>query len=75
MMHVRHQQEELSRAFIYAISAAAGLKFNHAATPDDDSVDVTISTRGLRGTTRSPRLDIQTKCQMSEATGDPISYR
>ncbi|TMQ03029.1 MAG: DUF4365 domain-containing protein [Deltaproteobacteria bacterium] len=75
MMHVRHQQEEFSRAFIYAISAAAGLKFNHAATPDDDSVDVTISTRGLRGTTRSPRLDIQTKCQMSEATGDPISYR
>jgi hypothetical protein len=74
MMHITHQQEEFSRAFIYAISAAAGLKFSQAATPDDDSVDVTISTRGLRGTTRSPRLDIQTKCQMGAATGDPISY-
>ncbi len=48
MMHITHQQEEFSRAFIYAISAAAGLKFSNAATPDDDSVDVAISARGTR---------------------------
>jgi hypothetical protein len=74
MMHLTHQQEEFSRAFIYAISAAAGLKFRNAATPDDDSIDVEISARGPRGTTRSPHLEIQCKCQMSPAVGDPISY-
>ena len=45
-MHVTHQEEEFSRAFIHATSAAAGLKFSNAAFPDDDSVDVTFSTRG-----------------------------
>jgi hypothetical protein len=45
MMHLTHQQEEFSRAFVYAISAAAGLKFSSAATPDDDSVDVAVSAR------------------------------
>lgn len=74
MMHITHQQEEFSRAYIHAVAAAAGLKFHGAATPDDDSVDVTIATRGPRGTTRSPRLDIQCKCQMAAPVGDPISY-
>jgi len=74
MMHLSHQQEEFSRAFIFGVAAAAGLKFSNAATPDDDSVDVTISSRGPRGTTRSPRLDIQTKCQLRAPEGDPISY-
>jgi hypothetical protein len=75
MMHIPHQQEEFSRAFIYAISAAAGLKFSNAATPDDDSVDVAISARGPRGSIRSPRVEIQCKCQMSAPVGDPIPYR
>jgi hypothetical protein len=74
MMHITHQQEEFSRAFIYAISAAAGLKFSNAAMPDDDSVDVAISARGPRGTIRSPHVEIQCKCQMSAAVGDPIPY-
>lgn len=74
MMHITHQQEEFSRAYLYAIAAAAGLKFSPAPAPDDDSVDMAISTRGLRGTARSPRLEIQVKCQMSAATGDPIPY-
>lgn len=69
MMHITHQQEEFSRAYLHAIAAAAGLKFDPAGRPDDDRVDVAISTRGLRGTTRSPRLEIQVKCQMSAATG------
>lgn len=73
-MYISHQQEEFSRAFIYAIASAAGLKFNSTATPDDDSVDVMISARGLRGTARSPRLDVQAKCRRSPAIGDPISY-
>ena len=42
-MHVTHQQEEFSRAYIYAVAAAAGMKFSPAAAPDDDSVDVMIS--------------------------------
>lgn len=45
MMHVTQQQEEFSRAYIYAVAAAAGLKFQGATAPDDDSVDVTISVR------------------------------
>jgi hypothetical protein len=75
MMHIPHQQEEFSRAFIYAISAAVGLKFSNAATPDDDSVDVAISARGPRGSIRSPRVEIQCKCQRSAAVGDPIPTR
>lgn len=67
-MYITHQQEEFSRAYLYAVAAAAGLKFQNAAMPDDDSVDVTVSTRGPRGITRSPRLDIQCKCQRSEVS-------
>src|SRR4051812_40901926 len=74
MMHVTQQQEEFSRAYLYAVTAATGLKFQNAAAPDDDSVDATISARGPRGTTRSPRLDVQIKCRMSAAIGDPIPY-
>ena len=74
MMYVTHQQEEFSRAYVHAIAAAGGLKCSTAPLPDDDSVDVTIATRGVRGIARSPRLDVQLKCRMSPASGDPISY-
>jgi hypothetical protein len=73
-MHISHQQEEFSRAYVYAVAAAAGFKYSPAPTPDDDSVDVVVSARGLRGTSRSPRLDIQCKCRLGVPGGDPIAY-
>jgi hypothetical protein len=73
-MYPSHQQEEFSRAYVYAVAAAAGFKYSPAPTPDDDSVDVVISTRGLRGISRSPRLDVQCKCVLGAPSGDPIAY-
>ncbi len=73
-MYITQQQEEFSRAYVYAIAAAAGLKYSAGAMPDDDSVDATISTRGPRGILRSPRVDLQIKCQRRPAAGDPIPY-
>jgi hypothetical protein len=73
-MHISHQQEEFSRAYVYAVAAAAGFKYSPAASPDDDSIDVGVSARGLRGTSRSPKLDIQCKCILGAVAGDPIAY-
>jgi hypothetical protein len=44
------------------------------ATPDDDSVDVTIASRGGGGSVRSPKVDVQLKCHMGQLSGDPFSY-
>ncbi|HET9627571.1 MAG TPA: DUF4365 domain-containing protein [Kofleriaceae bacterium] len=73
-MLLGHQQEEFSRAYVYAVAAAAGFKYSPAPSPDDDSVDVMIAARGLRGTSRSPKLDLQCKCRFGDPSGDPIAY-
>ncbi|MCB9788515.1 MAG: DUF4365 domain-containing protein [Deltaproteobacteria bacterium] len=74
-MNISHQQEEFSRAFVHAVASAAGFKVQAGATPDDDSVDLTISSRGPLGTLRSPRLDVQLKCTMTDAPAGDLTFR
>jgi hypothetical protein len=73
-MHITHRQEEFSRAFVQAIASAAGFKTQPGATPDDDSVDLTISARGPHGGVRSPKVDVQLKCVMGLVPADHLSY-
>ncbi|QED30332.1 DUF4365 domain-containing protein [Microvenator marinus] len=73
-MYISQQQEEFCRAYVYAVVAAAGLR-SGKPEPDDDSVDLTISSRGLNGTRRSPKLDLQLKCQLGgQIAEDPWPY-
>ncbi|MCB9794610.1 MAG: DUF4365 domain-containing protein [Alphaproteobacteria bacterium] len=68
-MHISHQQEAFSRAYVRAVAAAAGFRVQAGADPDDDSVDLTLSARGAGGTLRSPKLDVQLKCQLGLPEG------
>lgn len=63
MMYISQRQEAFSVAYAAAVAAAAGFRTS-IPTPDDDSVDMIISARGPRGTIRSPRLELQIKCQL-----------
>lgn len=74
-MYLNFQQEAFSRAYLHAVVAAAGFKYQDGPLPDDDGVDVTISAKGAMGTVRSPKLDVQVKCQLGPALGDPIKYK
>ena len=73
-MYRNFHQEAFSRAYIHAVAAAAGFKYGDAPLPDDDHVDVTITSRGPMGLIRSPKVDIQAKCKLGLPEGDPISY-
>jgi hypothetical protein len=61
------QKEQLSVAYVHAIAARAGYACQ-VKTPDEESVDVTVSACGLIHDTsiiRSPRLDLQLKASSS----------
>lgn len=60
-MDTNSQKEEFSLAYIRAVATVAGY---HTSRPDfdRDSVDLSIAEVGAKGTTRSPRLDVQAKC-------------
>jgi hypothetical protein len=60
-MHIDQRKEQFSRAYVRAVAAVAGFTISEPEV-DDDSVDLTLSVRGLRGTIRSPKLDAQLKC-------------
>lgn len=73
-MYRNFHQEAFSRAYIHAVAAAAGFKYSDGPLPDDDHVDVTVTSRGPMGLIRSPKLDIQVKCKLGTPGDDPISY-
>lgn len=74
-LYATHRQETFSDALVRAVIAGAELRYQPGAQPDDDSVDFTICGRGPAGTLRSPKLDIQLKCQMgSPPTKDPWPF-
>ena len=73
-MHISGQQEEFSRAFVAAIVHAANFKIQPPSTPDDDSVDFSICARGKMGLIRSPRIDVQLKCQMGPVPVADFSF-
>jgi len=60
-MGVNLQKEEFSLAYVRAVATVAGY---HTSRPeyDQDSVDLSIASVGSKGTSHSPRLDIQAKC-------------
>lgn len=60
-MDINQQKEQFSKAYIKAVATVAGYAISDAEV-DDDSVDVTISQRGGRGSIRSPKIDAQLKC-------------
>lgn len=70
-MHISHRQEAFSRAYVRAVAAAAGFRVQAGADPDDDSIDVTLAARGPGGTVRSPKLDVQLKCQLGRPDAEP----
>ncbi|MBX3250000.1 MAG: DUF4365 domain-containing protein [Myxococcales bacterium] len=70
-MHVSHRQEAFSRAYVRAVAAAVGFRVQDGTDPDDDSVDLTLAARGPAGTLRSPKLDMQLKCQLGRPAREP----
>src|ERR1041385_5016620 len=63
MMHITEQMQQLSFAYVHAVASKAGYACQETRV-DDDSVDLTISARGLVGDKailRSPKLDLQVK--------------
>lgn len=67
-LHLSHQQEAFSRAYVRAVAAAAGFRVQDGPEPDDDSIDITISARGPGSTLRSPKVDLQLKCRLGPLT-------
>ena len=64
-------QEQFSKAFIMAVASLAGCSIA-VPTPDDDSIDWTLS---CRLTPRRPKLDLQVKSTRDESGGeDDVHY-
>lgn len=70
-MHITHRQEAFSLAYVRAVAATAGFRVQDGTQPDDDSVDLTIAARGPGGTVRSPKVDLQLKCQLGLPADEP----
>lgn len=56
------------------MTAVAGFKIVPPATPDDESIDLSIGSRGTRGKIHSPRIDAQLKSWRGTVIGDSFSY-
>ena len=65
-MHITARQEQFSKAYVRAIAAVAG--FNVCTYDvDNDSVDLgLVGNRRVGVDVRSPKLDMQLKCTMSD---------
>jgi len=56
------------------VASVAGFSVSRPEV-DDDSVDLSIYCRGPRGTVRSPRLELQSKCTSRPTfSGDQLSF-
>jgi hypothetical protein len=60
-MDENQQKEQFSNAYVRAVAATAGYNI-YKPEVDDDSVDWGIGARGGKGTTRSPKVELQLKC-------------
>jgi hypothetical protein len=68
-MDVNLQKEEFSLAYVRAVATVAGYHTSRLDY-DEDSVDLSIASVGSRGTSRSPKLDIQAKCTSQNIVSD-----
>lgn len=67
-MHASAQKEQFSLAYVHAVASVAGYNLGQFHV-DDDSVDVTLKTKGVVGSVRRPHLNLQLKCTQ-HLTGD-----
>jgi hypothetical protein len=67
-MTTEQQKELFSKVYVRALSAAAGYKVSED-DPDDDSVDIRVSSSGARGTTRRPVFEAQLKANSRNLMG------
>ncbi|HUU81882.1 MAG TPA: DUF4365 domain-containing protein [Phycisphaerae bacterium] len=63
------QKEQFSNAYVRAVAATAGYTL-YKPEVDDDSVDWGIAASGGKGTTRSPRIELQLKCTSQDLLDD-----
>jgi len=68
-MTQNEQKRAFSEAWLRAIVATAGFGVQNGTTPDDQSVDLTV-TSTLNGVSRNPRLDVQLKCTKDDLLRD-----
>jgi hypothetical protein len=68
-MDPNQQLEQLSRAYVRAVAAVAGLAV-YEPEVDHDSIDLGLAARGGPGTIRSPRLEIQLKATRQDLLRD-----
>lgn len=74
IMELNDQKAEFSHAWLYAVAAAAKLRYTRGPSPDDDSVDAVLAARGLVGSVRSPSLRVQLKCTGCSRHAPPPSF-
>ncbi|HEY3398788.1 MAG TPA: DUF4365 domain-containing protein [Armatimonadota bacterium] len=73
-MDTNFRKELFSQAYLKAVAAAAGLT-SAQPLPDIDKSDWILGMPGAKGTSRSPKIDIQLKCTSSDAGGaDALAY-
>lgn len=58
------QKAAFSEAWLRAIASVAGFGIGPALCPDDQSVDISVTSR-IKGIATNPRLDVQLKCTSS----------
>ncbi len=63
------QKEEFSLAYVRAVATVAGYHTTRIDY-DADSVDLNIAHVGARGTSRSPKIDVQAKCTSRDIQKD-----
>lgn len=68
-MDPSQQKEQFSNAYVRAVAATAGYAL-YKPEVDDDSVDWGIAATGGKGTTRSPRIELQLKCTSQDVLDD-----
>lgn len=68
-MELNQQKEAFSKAYVRAVSATAGY-FVEQPEVDINSIDLRIVGQQVRGTYRSPQLELQLKCISGFVLGD-----
>ena len=72
-MDLNAQKEQFSRSYVQAVASIAGYAWSEPSV-DEDSVDLTLAAKGYQGTIRSPKLDLQLKCNADKLPTADFSF-
>ena len=73
-MTLNDQKCAFSVAWLRAVAAASGFGMQGGTQPDDQSVDITVTSK-LMGISTKPRLDVQLKCTADDIVrGNEIKF-